>query len=327
MPRNITIAEGRGLLRTRAQLQESGRSEREIRMLVQARALVRVRRGWYVDGDVWRDLWNEGRHLLEVIATHLSSDPPGPVFMLTSAGVLRGLPLYRLAPKHVHVALGGASHSKTRHGVAHHDVQLAPGEVDEVDGIRCTSLDRTVLDLACTMTEEAGVSCADAALRGLAVVGHLQNEERADEWRRELGERAARVSVRGIRRARRVIEFADGRAQLPGESVSRLQLHRLGFTNVALQTRVVGPSGEDYWLDFAFPRARRFGEFDGKGKYLHPELRGGRTAEEAVLDEKYREDAVRGVTGWGFARWGSEHIETAEQLGQRLRAFSIRPPG
>lgn len=327
MPRNITIAEGRELLHTRAQLQESGRSEREIGMLVQARALVRVRRGRYVDGDTWRGLWNEGRHLLQVIATHLNSDPPGPVFMLSSAGVLRGLPLYRLAPKYVHVALGGASHSKTRSGVAHHDVLLAPGDVDEVDGIRCTSLDRTVLDLARTMTEEAGVSCADAALRGLAVVGHVQNEELAGEWRLALGERADRMSVRGIRRARRVIEFAHGRAQLPGESVSRLQLHRLGFTNVDLQTRVVGPNGEDYWLDFAFPAAHRFGEFDGKGKYLRPDLRGGRSAEQTVLDEKHREDAVRGVTGWGFARWGSEHIATTELLGQRLRAFGIRPPG
>ncbi|WP_341973831.1 hypothetical protein [Microbacterium sp. LWO13-1.2] len=327
MPRNITISEGRELLLTRAQLRESGRSEREIRMLVATSGLVRVRRGWYVDGEAWRDLWNEGRHLLQVIATHLSSDLPGPVFMLSSAGVLRGLPLYRLAPKHVHVALGGASHSKTRFGVVHHDVQLARRDVDEVEGIRCTSLDRTVLDLACTMSEEAAVSCADAALRRLAVVGHVQNEDLADEWRLALGERADQVSVRGIRRARRVIEFADGRAQLPGESVSRLQLHRLGFRSVPLQTRVVGPNGEDYWLDFAFPSARRFGEFDGKRKYFDADLRGGRSVGEAVLDEKYREDAVRGVTGWGFARWGSEHIETAEQLGRRLRAFGIRPPG
>jgi len=90
---------------------------------------------------------------------------------------------------------------------------------------------------------------------------------------------------------------------------------------------VVGSEGDEYWLDFAFPGARTFGEFDGEGKYTDADLRRASSAQEAVLEEKHREDDVRGVTGWGFARWGHEHIRTADILGRRLVAFGVSPPG
>lgn len=107
--------------------------------------------------------------------------------------------------------------------------------------------------------------------------------------------------------------------------MSRLHLHRLGFTEVDLQSRVTGPHGEEYSLDFAFRGARTFGEFDGRGKYLDPTLRTGMSAEAVVLAEKRREDAIRGVTGWRIVRWGSEDIVTSDALGARLRAFGLRP--
>ena len=225
-----------------------------------------------------------------------------------------GLPLYRLAPKTVHTVILGARHGRTRAGIAQHDVAIDEADVVEVGGIRCTSPDRTVLDLACLATPEAGLSAADAALRRFAVDQHVQDPDRAEEWRARMCGRAAAVRVRGVRRARWLLAFADGRAQLPGESVSRLQLHRIGYSDLPLQVHVAGSMGEDYWLDFGFPRNRAFGEFDGKGKYLDPELRGDRTAEDVVLAEKRREDDVRGVTSWRVARWESPHIRTPDAL-------------
>lgn len=326
MPKTINITQARAMLHSRDEIIATGCTERQIGMLVEEGRLRRVRRGWYVTDAEWQNLWNEGRHLLEVVATHLNSDPPGPVFLRCSAAVLHGLPLHRHAPKRVHVLLPGASHSQFRFGVAHHHVSLPSRELDLVGGIRCTTLERTVLDVACTHSEEVSLSCADAVLRARAVTGQVQDEDRAARWRADLLERAESLHVRGIRRARRMISFSDGRAQRPGESVSRLQLARLGFTRYDLQVPVV-VEGDQYWMDFAFLGARRFGEFDGKGKYLDAELRGDLTAEEVVMAEKAREDAVRGATGWGFARWGSEHIVTADRLGARLAAFGIRPPG
>lgn len=167
-------------------------------------------------------------------------------------------------------------------------------------------------------------SCTERVSGLAAVTGNDRDERIAEEWRARMLESAARRSP-GIRQARRVIAFADGRAQLPGESVSRVHLDRLGFRHVGLQTHIVGPDGEDYWTDFAFAKARVFGEFDGQGKYRDDDVRRGRSTEEIVLAEKRREDAIRGVTGWRIVRWESRHLSRAEHLGARLAAFGVHP--
>ncbi|MBS1906763.1 MAG: hypothetical protein JST33_09395 [Actinobacteria bacterium] len=270
-------------------------------------------------------LWPEDRHLIDVVAMHLNGRGSDPVFWGPSAAVLHRLPLYRLNPKHVHTAVLGSRHARTRAGVVQHDVLLPEDDITQVEGIRCTSLDRTILDLACTATPEAAVGVADAALRRECVDGHHHDEQHAEQWHSRMSERAQQSRLHGIRRARNLIAFADGRAQLPGESVSRLQLHRLGFRDMMLQVHIVGAAGNDYWLDFGFPGSRVFGEFDGQAKYLDDDLRGGRALAQVLLDEKRREDDVRGVTGWRFARWEDRHIRTAETLGRRLSAFGLRP--
>ncbi|BDZ38702.1 hypothetical protein [Microbacterium suwonense] len=327
MPKDLDLPAARLMLRTREDLLAGGMTERDIAAQVTAKLLIRIRRGRYVSAVDWDGLWNEGRHLLQVLAFHLNARAPGPLFWGPSAAVLHGLPLYRLAPTAVHVVILGERHSRSRTGIAWHDVGIADADMVEIDGIRCTSLDRTVLDMARSFPEEVGVSVADAALRREAVTGHVQDRDRAEHWRGRMLERALTVHTRGIRSARRLIEFADGRAQLPGESVSRLQLDRLGYRGLDLQVHVVGPDQEDYWMDFGFPRSRVFGEFDGRGKYLQGDLRGDRAIEDVILDEKRREDIVRGVTGWRTTRWASEHIRTLDVFARRLQAFGLRPPG
>lgn len=322
----IDLTQAHRLLQTRDDLLISGHTQREIRSLVSAGRLVRVRRDRYADAAVRDGLWDEGKHLVDVVAAHLNADAPGPVFWGPSAAVVHGLPLYRLTPTKVHTVILGERHGRTRAGIAQHSVGIDDRDIVEVGGIRCTSLERTVLDLACTATPEAALSAADAALRRAAVDGHHQDPGLAAAWHEEMARRATAVHSRGVRRARRILGFADGRAQLPGESVSRLQLDRLGFTGLELQVHVTGSEGDDYWLDFGFPRNRVFGEFDGQGKYLDPDLRGEQTAEDVVRAEKRREDDVRGVTGWRFARWEDRHIRTPATFSTRLQAFGVRPP-
>lgn len=327
MSNELDLPTARTLLRTRDDLLVRGLTERDISAQVASKLLIRVRRGRYVDADIWTGLWSEGRHLLRVLAFQLNSDSPGPVFWGPSAAVLHGFPLYRLDPASVHVVILGDRHSRSRTGITWHDVSITDADVVEIDGIRCTSPDRTVLDMTCSFREEVGLSVADACLRQAAVTGHVQDPDRAADWHRRLADRADRRRTRGIRTSRRLISFADGRAQLPGESVSRLQLDRLGYRGLDLQVHVLGPEQENYWMDFGFPRSRAFGEFDGKGKYSHSDLRGQRTIEEVLLDEKRREDIVRGVTGWRTTRWASEHIRSLDLFARRLQAFGIRPPG
>ncbi|WP_426621439.1 type IV toxin-antitoxin system AbiEi family antitoxin domain-containing protein [Microbacterium sp. As-52] len=325
MRKAVTIEEARQLLLSRRDVLARGITERELKGMVDGGVLIRVRRGWYAEGEAWAQLWAEGRHLLKVLAVHRESSGGGAAFCFDSAAVLHGLPLYRTFPAHVHVLLGRTSHSRVKGCVARHDIQVGEGDLEEIEGIRCTSLERTVLDLTSRLGPEAAISVADAALRRVAMRGNEQDSEVAATWRGELARRARAMSGRGIRQARAMIALSDGRAQLPGESVSRLHLHRLGFTGIELQSHVTGPGGEDYWLDFAFRGLQAFGEFDGRGKYLDPDLRGERSAEDIVIAEKCREDAVRGVTGWRVVRWGYEHIVTPEALGARLGAFGLRP--
>lgn len=326
MPSRIGLDEARTLLRTRDELLAQGHSDRDIHGLVESGWLTRVRRGQYVESESWSDLWNEGRHLLQVVAAQRNCDRPGPVFCGPSAAVLHGLPLYRHAPEKVHAIILDRRHGRTRAQLMWHRVPAPHDDIVEIDGFRCTSPARTTLDLAASLRPEAGLSIADAALRSVAVVGHEQDDEVAERWRGELLRRAASRHDRGIRRAREIIALADGRAQLPGESVSRWRLRQLGYRDVLLQVHVRCP-GEEFWMDFGFQRARCFGEFDGAGKYLDPDMTAGRSTSAILLAEKRREDLVRGVTGWRMARWGHDDIRTPDALAARLMAFRVPPPG
>ncbi len=93
-----------------------------------------------------------------------------------------------------------------------------------------------------------------------------------------------------------------------------------------IQVRVVGPSGDVYWVDFEFLGQRMFGEVDGVMKYADASMRGGRSAEQVVIGEKRREDEIRGVTQFTMARWEPGHTATARALGLRLQAFGLRVP-
>lgn len=324
--RRINLSQGRSLLRSRTQLTMAGVRERELRDSVATGRLRRVHRGSYVTSAEWSELWPEGRHLLQVLAVAAASPGSGPAFSHVSAAVIWGLPLWGIRPDVVHTLVDGRRHTRTVSGVMRHDMAVHEQDIVEVGGLRCTSLMRTVFDLARTAPLPTAVAAADFALRSVAVREHVQDADLAGRWREELFD-LARPGLRGVRQARDVIEFADGRAQLPGESVSRVHLRTLGFRDVELQVPVTGSMGGQYYLDFGFPRTRCFGEFDGEEKYLDAELRSAPTAERALMAEKWREDDIRGVTGWRIARWGAADIRSADTFGRRLDAFGIHPPG
>lgn len=105
-----------------------------------------------------------------------------------------------------------------------------------------------------------------------------------------------------------------------------MQLHRLGFRDLDLQVAVKGPHGFDYFVDIGLRDVRTFWEFDGEVKYRDSAMRRGRSVEDVVLDEKRREDWIRGVTQWRLCRGGFADIVSPEALGARLAAFGVRSP-
>jgi len=326
MSRRLSFSDAWDLVRSREDVLDSGLTERELAAAVGVGRLMRVHRGAYVDADVWDELWPEGRQLVRVCAVRRASPGGGPVFSHLSAAALWGLPLVGPIRDDVHTAIRSRRHTRTEAGVIRHQLALDEADIVSRHGLRCTSLTRTVFDLARLLRPEAVAAAGDAALRLVSVEGHAVDLDAVAAWRAEV-EGLCAAGLRGVRRARWIAAFADGRAQLPGESVSRLQLHRLGFRDVDLQIPIVGSDGARYFADFGFLRSQAFGEFDGEDKYRDADLRTAATATDAVMAEKHREDEIRGVTGWRVVRWGSRHIRTPEDLGRRLAAFGIRPPG
>lgn len=315
------------MLRSRRDLIEGGWTERGVRAAVAAGELRRLQPNRYVGGSAWNGLWPESRHRLEVAAAFSEMRTDHAVAAFASACAVWELPLTRFAPRAVHVLLPPGSRAPSRPGLRRHLDALDDTDVVVVGGIRCTSLERTVLDAARTLPFVSAVAVADAALRRVAMDGRSYDAAVAERWLTPIRDRAGAMrGVRGIRQARRVLDFADGRAELPGESVTRVRLSELGFTRFELQVPVPGPAGHDYEVDIGLGDAGALLEFDGQGKYTDAAMRGGRTIEQVVLAEKRREDWIRGVTQRPFVRLEDPHIATAATLGRRLAAFGIRAP-
>lgn len=195
--------------------------------------------------------------------------------------------------------LGGKSTAAfVRHGFG------IPADTVEIGGLAATTLSRTVVDVAdvaATVGFAHAVVVADAALRRTEHPHAAVPRTHLDS-NLLLSELACATWSRGAAKALRVIEFADGRADRPGESMSRVSMHLARLTAPELQVRMLGASGSAYFVDFWWPEFNVIGEFDGKYKYTNPEYMAGRTAQQVLYDEKLREDDLR-AAAHGFSRW------------------------
>ncbi|KAF2414435.1 hypothetical protein B1729_04870 [Microbacterium sp. B35-04] len=301
-----------------------GVSPRRLAAALRAGSVVKVRPGVFVRGDAWNAAIPEARSVARAQALTAVSTIP-PVVSHETAAAVYGLPLYRAHDRdRVHV-IAATGRPGAAAGVIRHRGELPDDHVVELEGMRVTSLMRTVADVARTTTFEQGVTITDAALRQQFVTGPGRYDlEGAEDFRQRVFE-IVRRAAHGQTRARRVLEFADGRAQLPGESISRIRLHDLGFRAIQLQVAVAGPRNTTYFVDFGLEDIAALGEFDGAIKYVDGRLLDGRTSSQALDEEKQREDWIRGTTQRRFARWGWPHLRTAAHLGARLEAFGIRP--
>ncbi|RLK47998.1 hypothetical protein [Microbacterium telephonicum] len=304
-------------------------TQRAIVDAVDGGALIRLSRGLYVSAADWRSARTEQRELLHVAAAQRRLRLERPLFVLSSAAALHGLPLARASARGAHIA-SARSNGRVRSRnplVARHEIEVAEADVVEVDGICCTSVTRTVADLARLARPETALAAADAALRAIAWDhdDHVYDDNAAEAYRSAMLAHL-RTGARGVVQARRLLTLADGRADRPGESISRLYLHEIGFRNIRPQVPVAGPHGSPYWLDFSLDDADVWAEFDGLGKYVDDAFRRqGESADDVVLREKEREDWIRGATGRRVVRWNWEHIASADTLAARLAAFGIRP--
>jgi len=208
-------------------------------------------------------------------------------FSHTSAALLHGLPLLAERRADTVVIRAGGGHGNINRTLHARRAPLAPADVEVVRGLPVTSLARTVADLVRELPFPEAVMIADVALqRGL-----------------DRGELLALTATgRGCRMAERALAFADSRSESPGESLSRVRIAQAGLPAPELQQEFRGPFGQFLGRgDFWWAEYGLIGEFDGAGKYgtlLEP----GRTATQAILAEKRREQALQDA-GLSIVRW------------------------
>lgn len=133
-------------------LRGDGLSPRAIMSATRTGRLVRLRPDVYVDGGGWAASPPEERIIARARGLHVISSTP-PVFSHETAAAIRGLPLFRPDRERVHV-IAAEKRPGAASAVIRHRGTIADGDVEEVDGLLCTTLARTVADVARTASFE-----------------------------------------------------------------------------------------------------------------------------------------------------------------------------
>jgi hypothetical protein len=281
---------------------------------------VAVRRGAYVAAEVWSGMDRHERYRARV-KTSVALAEADLVVSHESAAALWRLPRPGPYPQSTHVLHPHSSGGRSTTLFARHAVSSLP-ESQRIEGISVTTLARTAIDVTRGGTFAEGVVVADAVLRRTS--HPLAGLPRSSVTRADLFGEAAAVPLRlGSARVRSVIEFADGLADRPGESISRVNIAEAGLTMPQLQVPIRGASGRTWIVDFWWAESNLIGEFDGKSKYTDPEFLRGRAPTQVVYDEKVREDDLR-ATHRGFSRWGWATAVSMPKLRRHLLAAGVR---
>lgn len=293
--------------------------------------LVRVRKGVYAAKDEWVSLAPWERYLQTIRAVDL--ELPQSTFCLHTAAVLWELELLAV-PGHVH--LSGASRGHTgrrqpttsaapdrsgRTGIGHitaYGIHRHRGDATSVrrGGLLVTPMADTVIGVIAREGFAAGVVLADHAVGGRRVSGPPLGKE-------ELLRAASKLATDARRNwVAQVLDFAVPHSESAGESLSRAQMHLLGFPAPMLQAKFRQGVSLLARTDFYWPQYRLIGEFDGDAKYLDDALLGNRTARQAVLAEKKREDKLR-AAGFRVVRWDWATASDPARFAKRLREAGL----
>ncbi|MGA7147216.1 MAG: hypothetical protein WBX17_01855 [Microbacterium sp.] len=269
-------------------------NDRRLRAQVDTGFVVRIARGAFVERLAWESLTPLARHAQRVWeATARMSD--GQVVSHLAAAALHGIDILGEWPSTVDVSIAAASGGRSTGVIRRHTRDLGSVSTMPWGRHRVTTPLQTTLDLiACRRFVEA-VAIADQALWGRRARGALVEHD-------ELRDAAHSRTGRGAARAVRAAEFATSLADSIRESQSRVLISTLGFPTPELQARFVLSSGRAAYSDFFWREHSHIGEFDGAGKYLDPAFLRGRTPEQALLEEKDREDELRRRVH-AFSRW------------------------
>ena len=181
-----------------------------------------------------------------------------------------------------------------------HSYTLLPCEAIELDGMMVTTAARTAFDIGRRLPLTKSVQRLDALMRATKL--KVADVEEVI---------AGHPGVRGLSSLRRTLDFVDGGAESPYESLTRLTLIRAGLPAPETQLRVDDESGFPVaYLDLGW-RERRLGvEFDGAQHWTDAQQR--RRDIERLSDLE--------SLGWRIIRVSSDMLRTPAVIIARVRA-------
>jgi hypothetical protein len=287
---------------------------------VKAGEFVALRRGAYIRTVEWDSLDRDARQRMQIKAAVAYADRDFVVSHQSAVAMWR-LPWVGPQSSATHVLSDFSRGGRSSRVLVRHTVGI-PQEVERIEGLRVTTIARTVSDILCDSPFEQSVVLADAALHrsGRKVEGVPPFQLTVQDVRAHISSAFLR---HGTARASRAIDFANAAAESPGESLSRINVALAHLTSPELQTALVGASGRRWFVDFWWPRFNVIGEFDGESKYTDPRFLRGRTPERALLDEKDREDDLR-AANHGMTRWGWKVANSMPTLRDQLLRAGVR---
>lgn len=277
----------RGLV-TRRQCHEAGYRDSELRQLTRPRgAWVVVRAGVYVERVLWEASSGPDRLVLGDVAAHLVVRVP---HVMSHDSAARGLSVPLLADDATqpHLTRDGLRGTRTEAGIKHHSGLAALTDVRSARPLRLTSPARTALDVAREHGLDAGVVAVDhVRSRGVTMEALTGQLDRMSSWPH-------------VQRVRDALTLSDPRAESVAESLGRLLLVEMGFTDIDVGWPVA-VGGHVFWVDLRV--GCHLVEVDGLAKYVDRAAGGlaDRPTRSVLRDERRRQAAICSV-GLGMSR-------------------------
>lgn len=270
----------------RRELNASGVSDAHIRVKLARGELHRVRHGAYVDGSFWRSLCARDRHRVLVRAVLLTAHPSA-VASHVSAAIEHGGDTWGADLDVVHLTRLDGRIGRREAGVVQHRGRLARDEVVTVAGIPVTNQARCAVEVISVLEAEPALVTVNSLLH----LGTLDHAELV-EVNRNLKHWPSTLQ------AAVVLRLCDDRIESVGETRTSYLCHQQGLPRPVPQVVIKDERG---WVigrvDFAWPEAGVFLEFQGREKYLRYR-RENESLDDYLLREKRRIELICQITGW-----------------------------
>ena len=245
---------------------------------------------------------------------------PDWVFCGPSAALALGCDVPYVWQRPLHVLRESGNASARTALVTHYSMTLADDTRERpiwYRGLHVTPLFRAVLDSLRWMSFCEGMVAADWAM-GARSVTWLDFVEYAYH---RIG------SCRGVKHALSTFVRATGIAESGGESIARAVMIELGYLLPTQQVEVPDPlhPGRTFRVDFVWVRADGrviVGECDGLRKLLDPEMTGGRTPQQALLDQRKREGLITAYDV-SVLRFTYEEAAGVTELIRKLELYGV----